>query len=47
MLDGGSSRLADAPGRWHVQFGSIIKAASSAPQSDYPRQMQLGMKLIW
>ncbi|MDQ2945309.1 MAG: hypothetical protein M3Y27_05100 [Acidobacteriota bacterium] len=31
----------------HVQFGSLIKAAVSAPESNYPRQMQLGMKLIW
>ncbi len=30
-----------------VQFGSLIKAAVSAPNSNYPRQMQLGMKLMW
>ncbi|MFN0101438.1 MAG: carboxypeptidase regulatory-like domain-containing protein [Bryobacteraceae bacterium] len=30
-----------------VQFGSLIKAAVSAPASNYPRQMQLGFKLIW
>ncbi|MBI3208797.1 MAG: carboxypeptidase regulatory-like domain-containing protein [Candidatus Solibacter usitatus] len=31
----------------NVQFGSLIKAAVSAPSSNYPRQMQLGLKLIW
>jgi len=31
----------------NVQFGSLIKAAVSAPASNYPRQMQLGLKLIW
>ncbi len=28
-------------------FGSLIKAAVSAPNSNYPRQVQLGVKLIW
>lgn len=31
----------------NVQFGSVIKAAVSAPNSNYPRQIQLGFKLIW
>ena len=31
----------------NVQFGSLIKAAVSAPASNYPRQIQLGLKLIW
>ncbi|MDZ4802397.1 MAG: carboxypeptidase regulatory-like domain-containing protein [Bryobacteraceae bacterium] len=30
-----------------VTFGSIEKAALSAPQSNYPRQIQLAVKLIW
>jgi hypothetical protein len=28
-------------------FGSIIKATVSAPQSNYPRQIQLGVKFLW
>ncbi len=28
-------------------FGSLIKAAVSAPDSNYPRQIQLGVKLLW
>jgi hypothetical protein len=28
-------------------FGSIIKATISAPQSNYPRQIQLGFKFLW
>jgi hypothetical protein len=28
-------------------FGSLIKATVSAPQSNYPRQIQLGVKFIW
>ena len=28
-------------------FGSIIKATVSAPQSNYPRQIQLGLKFLW
>lgn len=28
-------------------FGSIIKAGVSAPNSNYPRQAQLGFKLLW
>jgi hypothetical protein len=28
-------------------FGSIIKATISAPQSNYPRQIQLGLKFLW
>jgi hypothetical protein len=31
----------------NVQFGSLIKASVSAPSSNYPRQLQLGLKLIW
>jgi hypothetical protein len=30
-----------------VNFGSVIKAAVSAPNSNYPRQVQLAVKLIW
>ena len=30
-----------------VNFGSINKAAVSAPQSNYPRQIQLGIKFLW
>jgi len=28
-------------------FGSILKATVSAPQSNYPRQIQLGIKFLW
>jgi len=28
-------------------FGSLVKAAVSAPDSNYPRQVQLGIKLVW
>lgn len=31
----------------NVNFGSIEKAAVSAPQSNYPRQVQLAVKFIW
>jgi len=31
----------------NANFGSIIKAEVSAPQSNYPRQTQMGIKLIW
>jgi len=31
----------------NVNFGSIEKAAVSAPNSNYPRQIQLGVKLLW
>jgi hypothetical protein len=31
----------------NTTFGSIIKAGVSAPNSNYPRQMQLGIKLLW
>jgi hypothetical protein len=31
----------------NVNFGSIEKAALSAPNSNYPRQIQLAVKLIW
>lgn len=31
----------------NVNFGTIEKAALSAPQSNYPRQIQLAVKLIW
>jgi hypothetical protein len=30
-----------------ANFGSINKAAVSAPQSNYPRQIQLGIKFLW
>ena len=30
-----------------ANFGSIIKAEVSAPQSNYPRNIQLAVKLIW
>lgn len=28
-------------------FGSIIKAEVSAPQSNYPRHIQMAVKFIW
>src|SRR5206468_289501 len=28
-------------------FGSLIKATISAPQSNYPRQIQMAVKFIW
>ena len=31
----------------NVNFGSVEKAAMSAPNSNYPRQVQLAVKLIW
>jgi hypothetical protein len=31
----------------NANFGSINKAAVSAPQSNYPRQIQLGIKFLW
>ncbi len=31
----------------NTTFGSIIKAGVSAPNSNYPRQAQLGLKLLW
>ncbi len=31
----------------NTTFGSIIKAGVSAPNSNYPRQCQLGFKLLW
>jgi hypothetical protein len=31
----------------NVNFGSVIKAQISAPNSNYPRQIQLGLKLLW
>ncbi|MGH9721396.1 MAG: carboxypeptidase regulatory-like domain-containing protein [Bryobacteraceae bacterium] len=31
----------------NVNFGSVIKAAISAPSSNYPRQIQFGLKLLW
>lgn len=31
----------------NTTFGSIIKAGVSAPSSNYPRQIQLGIKLLW
>jgi hypothetical protein len=30
-----------------ADFGSIIKATVSAPESNYPRQIQMGVKLLW
>jgi hypothetical protein len=30
-----------------ANFGSIIKATVSAPQSNYPRQIQVGIKFLW
>jgi hypothetical protein len=30
-----------------ANFGSLIKAEVSAPQSNYPRQIQMGVKFIW
>jgi hypothetical protein len=30
-----------------ANFGTINKAAVSAPQSNYPRQGQLGIKFLW
>jgi hypothetical protein len=30
-----------------ANFGSIIKAEVSAPQSNYPRQIQMAVKFIW
>jgi hypothetical protein len=31
----------------NVNFGSILKATVSAPQSNYPRQIQMGVKFLW
>jgi hypothetical protein len=31
----------------NVNFGSLLKSATSAPNSNYPRQIQLAVKLIW
>ena len=31
----------------NTTFGSIVKAGVSAPNSNYPRQAQLGFKLLW
>ena len=31
----------------NANFGSIIKAETSAPNSNYPRQVQMAIKLIW
>ncbi|MCU1236775.1 MAG: hypothetical protein JWP63_4742 [Candidatus Solibacter sp.] len=31
----------------NANFGSILKATVSAPQSNYPRQIQLGVKFLW
>jgi hypothetical protein len=31
----------------NATFGSIVKAGVSAPSSNYPRQAQLGFKLLW
>jgi len=28
-------------------FGTVNKAAISAPNSNYPRQVQLAVKLLW
>jgi hypothetical protein len=31
----------------NANFGSVIKAEVSAPQSNYPRNIQLGLKFLW
>jgi hypothetical protein len=31
----------------NANFGSVIKATVSAPQSNYPRQIQMGVKFLW
>ena len=31
----------------NANFGSLIKAETSAPNSNYPRQVQIAVKLIW
>ena len=31
----------------NANFGSIIKAGVSAPQSNYPRHIQMAVKFIW
>ena len=31
----------------NANFGSVIKGEVSAPQSNYPRNIQMGFKLIW
>ena len=31
----------------NANFGSILKATVSAPQSNYPRQIQMGIKFLW
>lgn len=31
----------------NVNFGSVIKAQMSAQSANYPRQIQLGLKLVW
>jgi hypothetical protein len=31
----------------NANFGSILKATVSAPQSNYPRQIQMGVKFLW
>ena len=31
----------------NANFGSILKATVSAPQSNYPRQFQMGFKFLW
>jgi hypothetical protein len=31
----------------NANFGSILKATVSAPQSNYPRQIQMGLKFLW
>ena len=31
----------------NVNFGTIVKTSVSAPNSNYPRQIQLALKLIW
>jgi hypothetical protein len=30
-----------------ADFGTLFKSTVSAPQSNYPRQLQLGLKLLW
>jgi len=31
----------------NANFGTLYKSTASAPQSNYPRQLQLGFKLLW
>ena len=31
----------------NANFGTLYKSTVSAPQSNFPRQLQLGFKLLW